>query len=203
MSEYEYITKYTAKSYTKKVTKKTEIVLHHWGSGGQKFANVCDWFARLAGTSAHYVVEAGKVACLVSPKHVAWHAGVWSVNVRSIGLECRPECSAGDRETVSQVIADIWKSEGRKLPVTYHKKYKNTACPGRYMKYLDEIVSRATEIYQGDKPKPKTVTHTVKSGETLGGIAKKYGSTVAKIMKLNSAIKDADKINVNQKIRVK
>lgn len=41
------------------------------------------------------------------------------------------------------------------------------------------------------------MTHTVKSGETLSGIAKKYGTTVAKIKAANAAlISDPNMIKV-------
>ena len=46
-----------------------------------------------------------------------------------------------------------------------------------------------------------TTTYTVKSGDTLSGIAKKYGTTVAKLQNLNG-IKDANKIYVGQKITI-
>ena len=44
-----------------------------------------------------------------------------------------------------------------------------------------------------------TVTYTVKKGDTLSGIAKKYGTTWQKLKKVNG-IKDANKIYVGQKI---
>lgn len=44
--------------------------------------------------------------------------------------------------------------------------------------------------------------YTVKKGDTLSGIAKKYSTTVDKLMKLNSSIKDKNKIYVGQKIQV-
>ena len=47
------------------------------------------------------------------------------------------------------------------------------------------------------------VYHTVKKGENLTLIAKKYGTTVNAILKLNPSIKKANVIQVNQKIRVK
>ena len=50
--------------------------------------------------------------------------------------------------------------------------------------------------------KTSAVVHTVSKGETLSGIAKKYGTTVTKLMQLNPSIKDANKISVGQKITV-
>ncbi len=47
------------------------------------------------------------------------------------------------------------------------------------------------------------VTYTVKSGDTLSAIAKKHGTTVSAIMALNSSITNANRIYVNQVIRVK
>lgn len=48
-----------------------------------------------------------------------------------------------------------------------------------------------------------SVYHTVKKGENLTLIAKKYGTTVNNIMKLNPSIKNVNIISINQKIRVK
>ena len=44
--------------------------------------------------------------------------------------------------------------------------------------------------------------YTVKAGDTLSAIAKKYNTTVDKLVKLNN-IKNANKIYVGQKLRVK
>ena len=49
--------------------------------------------------------------------------------------------------------------------------------------------------------KAAPVTYTVKAGDTLTAIAKRYKSTVAKIVKANS-IKDANKIYVGQVIKI-
>ena len=46
------------------------------------------------------------------------------------------------------------------------------------------------------------VYYSVKKGDTLSRIAKKYGTSVAKLVMLNG-IKNANKIYVNQSIRVK
>jgi murein DD-endopeptidase MepM/ murein hydrolase activator NlpD len=51
------------------------------------------------------------------------------------------------------------------------------------------------------KPAGKPAVYKVKSGDTLSGIAKKHGTTVAVLTKLN-AIKDASKISVGQSIKL-
>ena len=48
----------------------------------------------------------------------------------------------------------------------------------------------------------KTVTYTVKRGDTLSTIAKRYKTTVAKLVK-NNGIKNANLIYVGQKIKIK
>ncbi len=57
------------------------------------------------------------------------------------------------------------------------------------------------------KPKPATntaaVTHRVRAGDTMGGIAKKYGTTLAALKKLNPQIKNLNVISVGQLVTVK
>ena len=45
-------------------------------------------------------------------------------------------------------------------------------------------------------------SYTVKSGDTLSKIAKRFGTTVANIMALNPQIADANKISAGQVIRI-
>ncbi len=62
------------------------IVVH--ALNGEARAGV-DWFqSPLATTSAHYIVgRAGNVYQCVRHEDIAWHAGNWPYNVRSIGIE--------------------------------------------------------------------------------------------------------------------
>jgi LysM repeat protein len=55
----------------------------------------------------------------------------------------------------------------------------------------------------GSKPKPPTPsgTHIVRAGETLSGIAKKYGTTWQRLAQING-LKDANKIKPGQRIKV-
>lgn len=125
------------------------IVIHHWGNDGQRFEDVCNFFAGGPGTSAHFVVEAGRCAQLVDVKDVAWHAGDWIANNRSIGIECRPEMSPEDFETVAQVIADLETYYGRSFYIHGHKDIVSTLCPGRWYDQLDRLIDRVNAIKEG------------------------------------------------------
>lgn len=124
------------------------ICIHHWGMMGQSFMGVVNWLCNpKAGSSAHLVAEAGRVACIVSYLNVAWHTGVMEENARSIGIECRPECRPEDFETVAELIADIWRFCGRKIPLRGHCDIKPTQCPGLWYARLDELYRRAEYYY--------------------------------------------------------
>ena len=53
-----------------------------------------------------------------------------------------------------------------------------------------------------EEAKAKEVWHTVKDGDLVGAIARKYGTTVSKIKELNPSL-NVDRISINQRIRVK
>ncbi|MEE1143552.1 MAG: transglycosylase SLT domain-containing protein [Bacteroidales bacterium] len=60
------------------------------------------------------------------------------------------------------------------------------------------------ENIKGKKPEQHIVNHTVKKGETIAKIAKKYGVSVNQICKLNGLTqKQASRIKIGQKLRVK
>lgn len=116
------------------------IVLHHWGADGQSHDGVVDFFTRGpgSGTSAHYVVSAGRITQICHDYDTAYHAGNWQINLRSIGIECRPEASEDDVRTVAELVRRI-RSEWGNLPISVHSDYYPTACPGRYHDLIDRI----------------------------------------------------------------
>lgn len=153
---YEYLTNYDAASYmVGRMSNGVQyavdkIIIHHWGAEGQTFEGVCSWFANPScQTSAHYVVEGGRVACLVNLSDTAYHAGDWGANLTSIGIEARPEMSDADLETVCELVAYLYKVYGE-LPIYGHKDFSPTACPGKYYNQLGYIHDRALELMQGD-----------------------------------------------------
>lgn len=76
------------------------------------------------------------------------------------------------------------------------EKYSMTASIGNsfytYLKVEKEVIPDTSYRY-----------YYVKKGDTLSGIAKKYNTTVNKLMELNPSIKDKNKIYIGQKLRVK
>lgn len=137
------------------------VTIHHWGSDGQNFNAVASYLSRPGGnTSAHFVVEAGRVACLVSPEHAAWAAGSAEGNATSIHIECRPEMSEGDLNEVVALIEWLEDTYGPQ-EVWLHREWSATACPGRYANMRDEIVRRVNELQgtsgEAHPPAPATV----------------------------------------------
>lgn len=107
------------------------ITIHHWGLRGQTHDGVNNFFVHGPGTtSAHFVVSAGRINCLVSPEDAAWHAGNAVGNATSIGIECRPEASDGDYETVAELVRYLRDTYGANLPLIPHRNWQATACPG-------------------------------------------------------------------------
>lgn len=156
---YEYITKYTSGNKTRGRggNKISGIVIHWWDEAWKKpkFYPVINWLCRPGGSSsAHYVVEAGRVACIVDVKDTAWHCGHYPSNQRTIGIECNPRMSQGDLETVAELIADLRKTYGN-LPLSKHSDYQQTKCPGTYASKIAWLDQRANELLGKPKPKPK------------------------------------------------
>lgn len=125
------------------------IVIHHWGADGQSHDGVVDFFTRGpgSGTSAHYVVSAGRITQICHDYDTAYHAGNWQINLRSIGIECRPEASEDDVRTVAELVRRI-RSEWGNLPISVHSDYYPTACPGRY----HDLIDRINQLSQEEEP---------------------------------------------------
>lgn len=154
---YEYITQYDSNSHNGYATIDC-IVDHWWDDPAKKpsFMGTINSLCNSPNGSAHYVVEAGKVACLIAPGLRAWHVrsndfqrvmpGIYDINSHSIGIECNPRMTDDDIETLCQLHADLWIDYG-KVPIYGHKDFMATECPGTYYDKLDYIRARTEEIY--------------------------------------------------------
>lgn len=107
---------------------------HWWGDPAQRptFEGVVSWLSRPNGnTSAHYVVEDGRVACIVSPYDASWAGGSAIANASQIHIEMNPRASAGDKRTVAQFSSQLIDAFGDKLKYG-HNDWIATQCPGVY-----------------------------------------------------------------------
>lgn len=220
MSNYEYISKYTSTHFTPAKDVKSVfgydrkvdgIVIHHWGVLNQKFDNIITFFLHPdTKTSAHYVVQDGKVACIVDPDDAAWHAGNAQANATKIGIELRPEATDGDYATAAELIKNIRATYGD-LPLYPHSKFRTTTCPGKWdLGRLDRLArASSTKTTPTSAPASTTPTttkseasYTIKKGDTLWKIATAHGMTTLELAKLNN-MSTSDIIHEGNKLKVK
>lgn len=194
---YEYVTRYDSPNYTSgRPYGIKAIVIHWWGDPGTHptFEGVIGSLCSPSrGASAHYVVEAGRVACIVDPDDRAWHAGD-GVGVRSkgndmgIGIECNPRQSDGDYLTVAQLIRDL-RVEYGDLPLIRHRDCSATQCPGSYdLERLDRLARGlvASPNRVPVQPATQSVTRLVVDGSwgplTMRRAQEVAGTTVDGVM---------------------
>lgn len=187
------------------------ICIHHWGIDGQSHDGVANYLAsrRPANpTSAHSVISAGRVTELVPWGKRAWHAR--SANDLWIGLECRPEMSEGDWETLVEYCYDIEVYYGKSMRYGRHSDFNATACPGRYSGRIQELIDAVNAMHKGKAPvskqpatKPKTARG--KSVATMANevIAGKHGNghaTRQRSLGVNAATYAKVRAAVNRKL---
>ena len=147
-----YETQYNAPAYMagRSGHDATGIVVHHYGVMGSTYQGTINTLCAVtASASAHFVIDADKVAQLVALSDTAYHADNWPINLTTIGIECPPEATEEQINTLVQLIAGLYRVYGRVLPLSGHKDHARTECPGRYYAMLADIQARATALYQG------------------------------------------------------
>src|SRR5690625_2644254 len=100
-------------------SKPTGITIHWWGSpsAGATHDGVVSWLRGRAGgtsnrgSSAHYVVSAGRVTKLADETRATWHAGNRKGNGTTIGTEMNPPMSDGDWDTLVELRSEEHTSE--------------------------------------------------------------------------------------------
>jgi SH3-like domain-containing protein len=122
------------------------------------------------GSSAHYVVSAGRVTKLADETRATWHAGNGKGNGTTIGIEMHPRMSNGDWDTLVELCADIEERHGS-MKYWRHSDWKATACPGVYRNQISRLVNDVNAELRrrkgGGKSKPKkTTTKTASSSSS-------------------------------------
>lgn len=168
---YKYLTQHDAVCFARGRGGRAVrfIVIHHWDDPAKNptFEGTVSWFKNPnSWVSAHYVVEAGRVACMVNESDTAWHAGDGEVNLASIGIECNPRASQGDLQTLVELLADL-KRRYPHAQIIGHKDVVSTGCPGRYYDRMEEL-RRGALTARPSNPAPK---HTAPAPLIVDGVA--------------------------------
>jgi hypothetical protein len=124
--------------------KQIDVIVAHVAEGS--FAGTINWFQTprpQSPSSAHYVVARnGRIAQCVRDEDIAWHAGHWGYNRRSIGIEHEGYGSQPGKWFTPQMYRAsaklaAWLSRRYGIPVNKrhvipHRKASATACPGKF-----------------------------------------------------------------------
>ena len=143
------------------------FTIHHWGAFGQSHDGVANYLGRRRKnnpTSAHDVISAGRVTHVVPHDKRAWHGR--SLNDYWIGLECRPEMSDGDWNTLVEYCADVERQTGKSMRYNKHSDAVATACPGRYASRIGELVNAVNANLAANGAQVKPVKIPRKKGVT-------------------------------------
>lgn len=136
-----------------------KIVIHHMATTDYDSVPRI-WKTREA--SAHYGIgQDGQIRAYVDENNTAWHAGQWSANSSSIGIEHANTTGNPDwgiaQATIdasARLVADIAQRYGLGQVVPYknlfpHSEFYGTACPGQLKANLQEIADKANDIMAG------------------------------------------------------
>lgn len=203
-------------NYTKgRSTKITKITLHHVAGvvTAERLGKLFQAVGR-NGSSHYGIGNDGTIAQFVPEEDTAWTDGNWDSNCQSVTIETSNSATGGDwkvsdaaLQSLIKLCADIAKRNGLGKLVagknlTWHSMYAATACPGPYLKSkVDYIAAEANKINYPEKENVDEVVYTVVYGDTLSGIAAKYGTTYQKLAEYNG-IANPNVINAGQKIKI-
>lgn len=155
------------KDGNKQVGELSEIAIHHWGSDGQKYANVVGWLVADGNgnnnSSAHEVISGDTVAVLAGYEDGTWNSGTTEGNLNNYAFELRPEADELTIRTAAARIKAARDHAGKDLPLKPHRSYVSTECPGRYMDLLGVLDRLAkgekVTIEAGDYSAPAPVVN--------------------------------------------
>ena len=150
------------------------LVIHYTGNDGDTAENNGNYFKNnVVETSAHYFVDDTTVVRSVADKNIAWHAGDWNINCRSIGIEIAgstTECKGKTLENVIALTKELMKKYNiSKERVIRHYDANGKLCPAFWCgsqqkdrlfreQFLNKLDEKAEENKELKKP---TLTYRV------------------------------------------
>lgn len=167
----------------------------------------------------------GRVGMYVEEKNRSWCSSNANNDHQAITIEVANDGGASTNWHVSDtalaklidLCVDICQRNGiEKLNytgdangnLTRHNMFANTTCPGGYLQskfsYIAEEVNKRLSSNSSSNDTSNNssdIVYTVVAGDTLSGIASKYGTTYQKLAEYNG-ISNPDLIIVGQKIKI-
>lgn len=207
---------------SRKGQKITKITIHHM-AGFMSAEECAKYFSRPQRQAcANYCIDEKEIWCSCEEGRRAWTSSNGWNDRQAITIECKNSTGAPDwkiadstYKNLIDLCVDVCKRNGiKKLEftgdkngsLTFHYMFAATACPGPWLKskaqqICDDVNAQLDGV---EEPKEenvfqKEIVHYVVKGETLSSIARKYGTTWARIAETNK-IKNPNLIYVGQKL---
>ena len=203
--------------------KITKITIHHM-AGFMSAEECAKYFSRPQRQAcANYCVDEKEIWCSCSEHMRAWTSSNKTNDKQAITIECKnstgsPDWKIADAtyKNLIDLCVDVCKrycikeltfTGDKNGSLTFHHFFAKTECPGPYIKskaqqICDDVNARLGDVVeepQEENVLQKEIVHYVKAGETLSSIARKYGTTWARIAETNK-IKNPNLIYVGQKL---
>ncbi|MCY8973562.1 N-acetylmuramoyl-L-alanine amidase [Bacillus atrophaeus] len=196
------------------------ITIHNTANDASAANEISYMISNTSSTSFHFAVDDKEVIQGLPLNRNAWHTGDGTNgtgNRKSIGVEICYSESGGTKykaaeERAIKFVAQLLKERGWGIDhVRKHQDWNGKYCPhrilseGRWAEVKAAIEKELKAL--GGKSSSSSgsssgSTYTVKKGDTLSGIAKAEGVSVANLQSLNS-IKDPNKIKIGQVLKLK
>lgn len=204
------------------------VTIHHT-AGKNTATQIGNIFAKKSrNASCNYGVgNDGKIVLVVDEQYRSWCSSSRQNDENMVTLEvsnCKGapnwEVSDAALESTIRLVTDICQRNGIKelkflndpskkfdyaaQNMTMHCWFSATACPGPYLKGKMSYIAKEVNRQLGNAvvDTDKTETYVVKKGDTLGGIAIRFGMSLDTIKRLNPQIKNPNIIYPGQKITV-
>lgn len=201
-------------NYTARSSRTIDRIVIHTIEGSE--ASAISWFQNSrSNVSAHYIVShAGRVTRMLRDSDVGWHCRSW--NYRAIGIECegyanRNTWTDAQMRTLAQLTAYLcarYSIPADRTHLVGHVEVPgNTHTdPGRYFDW-NRFISLVRQYRGGVGSAPSTGSapngsngvYTVQRGDTLSGIAQRFGVSVSALAQANG-ISDPSRIYPGQRL---
>ena len=168
----------------------SRIVVHHTAGADHSAAEIHRMHLNrgFSGIGYHYIVRTNGSIERGRPEELRGaHAGKANADSIGIGLtgnfEKRVPATA-QMDALAWLIGDIRQRRGRDITVIRHSDVMATKCPGRLFPWAELQVRLAQPTSRpAAQPaaQPNEALYTVRAGDTLWGIARRYGVTIPQL----------------------